>query len=1608
MRAGDDAREDRGTAGAGSTQGDAARAGHGDIAGQAERRLDTVREIDAQRGADAERDRAGQGRGESAIRRGGHVVHVEFRDAGVRQHDRVRQRPRLAVLTLQGELTEDEFERSGAERGRLRGDDGARVDAHAAGPARIGAGDPEITRDAVASAERVDRLQGEATGAAQDAEQIDLPDGGGRDRRVGFAQVDDRVGAQGDRAGVRLVRRVDRQRAAGKLERQRDALGRGVRVVVGGARLDDHAHEVLVLDATERPRVGLDQGAGGDGVARVAGRIEFRSGDAGERDASEAGLGDGSAARKRAGEREHAGGVRDRPGLRGDEAHRRREDDGSGRAGLHRDALRGQGRREVEATTGAGERDGSRRDARGGAGREGERAHAEVAVEVTRDGRGGGRVALETDSAGLARQYGRGHRAGEVGRPAGESGGPVRGAGALPEEIAGDQRTGGERHGAVGRGERERGKAARGRAEQPVARAEDAGGQPAVRRGDERVSLVLTQAGVDEVEGDLVAGEEAERAAGREAEDVRAQAVAGGREIADVEFERRVRAARGAELQGGERGERVARAVGQAQRRAGADRDGGDDGRSGVAGLQGEQATRAGDAQAGRSRQRRTDDERAAGDRGGALVGKDDAVGDDARARAGLGERERARAGIGHGIRTGSAAEGDGGPVGTDSEGRRRGRRIVDDQRAVGDGGESGDGLGAATEVEGRGVGREGFGGEDQSAGAGAMRDDFVGAEGERAAAHDDRRAALREVGRAADGQGERAGTVLHQVETMATRAGEVALDQGVARAVHGPGAVERELGGAQAAREGDRLARDVLAEGDVGDVAAEVDDVGEGEGVRAGERLRGVVQERDGATEGARAADRFDRGVAEADADGAGGVGRSQAQRAAEDFESADISTGAGKGESAVARLRQDTRAADRAAKGAGGDRETASGKRGGARVGGSADVERARAGLGEGQGAAQGTDRRILGAADRQGRRGRRGVGDGAEAGEAGHAERVAVQVQRGVRVDPDQGGGREAGGHAQAHRAGGNLQGAGERGDGVQGKHARARLVPGAGAGEAGREGDIIGAEVEAGGETGGHRSQARGEVGGLRAGPAQGGVALEGDRAGAQRAGVEGQRTARETDAAGESTRAGKRQQAGAGLREALDAGEVSGERALRGDVETEEGAGGEIAGGERGDDVGLADRVGEGDRRAGSRRPAARRGESVQGGGGGDAELASGDVRLTAEAGGVAGEDEEARADLREGAATGEATGEAAGRDFEDARADRGQAREIGCAVEADGARARLGERADAGGGAGDSEGHAGRHVEHAARRGDGEAAERGERERSGGAETAAGEDEVIRVEAVGDVAQGGVHGDGDEAAGEDRAAAVAVARGRYAHRVDRRKREHAGAFLAQDDVAVERAREGRVGGLADGEGVERERAVGHDAGRAGERGHALVVAVEIEAAARGAEDEAGRDRERVGAAELQDAVVDAGLAEVGAGAGQQDDVLADLGEPARSGDGAVDLEVGTAQAGVGRVVGVGLVDLTLVVDAGEVPDAVAARHERLAEEGVGREVEGDFGAKLLDHRDVVPVTRHVTHDRAAVQGHRAAAGLVLHHLQVRAGGERVVARAGSVDRPALE
>ena len=76
----DDAGEDRGAAGAGAAQGDAARAGEGDIPGHAERRLDAVGKVEAQRGADPEADRTGEGRGEGAVRRGGHIVHVEFRE----------------------------------------------------------------------------------------------------------------------------------------------------------------------------------------------------------------------------------------------------------------------------------------------------------------------------------------------------------------------------------------------------------------------------------------------------------------------------------------------------------------------------------------------------------------------------------------------------------------------------------------------------------------------------------------------------------------------------------------------------------------------------------------------------------------------------------------------------------------------------------------------------------------------------------------------------------------------------------------------------------------------------------------------------------------------------------------------------------------------------------------------------------------------------------------------------------------------------------------------------------------------------------------------------------------------------------------------------------------------------------------------------------------------------------------------------------------------------------------------------------------------------------------------------------------------------------------
>ena len=192
----------------------------------------------------------------------------------------------------------------------------------------------------------------------------------------------------------------------------------------------------------------------------------------------------------------------------------------------------------------------------------------------------------------------------EVGRPAGQSGGPVRAAGALPVEVAGHERAGGERDEPVGGRERQGSEAARGRAQQPVARAEGAGREPTVGGRDERISLVLAQAGVDQVEGDLVAGEEAEGAAGGEAEHVGAQGVARGGQVADIELEDRIGAARGSELKGGQGREGRACAVGEAERGTGADRDGRDDGGGGMAAGQGEHAADAGDGERGRGGQR--------------------------------------------------------------------------------------------------------------------------------------------------------------------------------------------------------------------------------------------------------------------------------------------------------------------------------------------------------------------------------------------------------------------------------------------------------------------------------------------------------------------------------------------------------------------------------------------------------------------------------------------------------------------------------------------------------------------------------------------------------------------------------------------------------------------------------------------------------------------------------------------------------------------------------------------------------------------------------------------------------------------------------------------
>ena len=638
------------------------------------------------------------------------------------------------------------------------------------------------------------------------------------------------------------------------------------------------------------------------------------------------------------------------------------------------------------------------------------------------------------------------------------------------------------------------------------------------------------------------------------------------------------------------------------------------------------------------------------------------------------------------------------------------------------------------------------------------------------------------------------------------------------------------------------------------------------------------------------------------------------------------------------------------------------------------------------------------------------RRGGGGGhrAGAGEAGEREGVAGQVEGRAGSHGQRNHGRQGRGHAETQGAGGDVDGAGMRGGRGEGEHASARLAPDAGAGQAGSKADVVRADVERGDHARRDGGETGGKIGGIDAGPAQGGVGDEGHRAGTACAGSEGERAAHEAEPAGEGARAGEGQRACAGRGHALGADDRCAEGAVaRGRVEAEERAGGEVAAGERGCDVGLRGRSAEGERRAGGDGPAAGGAETAEGVARGDGQQAGIDGRDTGEARGGAGERERTGADLGETACPGESAARGTGGEFQRAGGDRERA-ERRDSVQADRAGAGLGERAGGRDGAGHGQGDAGRDVERAARGADRQAAAGGQGEGGGGLQAAADEVQVIGVERARHAAQGGVHRDGQETAREDGAAAVGVTGGRDAHGVHRGEREHAGTFLAESQVAVDRAGEKRIGGLTDRERVQREGGIRHAAGGAGERGDALVVAVEVEDAAGGREDQSGRDREGVGAADLQDAVLDAGHALVGAGSGEQDHVLADLGQAARAGDRAIDLEIRAADTGVIGVARVGLVELALVIQAGEVPDAVAAARVGLTEVGISGESEGDAGAELLDDGDVIPVARDITHDRTAVERDRLATGLAAHDLQVDAGRQDVVARPGAVDGPTLE
>ena len=888
------------------------------------------------------------------------------------------------------------------------------------------------------------------------------------------------------------------------------------------------------------------------------------------------------------------------------------------------------------------------------------------------------------------------------------------------------------------------------------------------------------------------------------------------------------------------------------------------------------------------------------------------------------------------------------------------------------------------------------------------MRDDFVGTQREHATTDDDRGASLVEGRARGRREGERAIAALDQRHAEGAGGGEGSLDRGGTGAIDRPGTRISELGGVQAGGERDALAGvDEIAESEIEDVAGQDHRRGEGDRAGARERLRGAIEEANRASEGAVAADSLHGRIAEADGRCRRGVGRGQAQGTAEDFQTARVATLTGKGEDARPLLDQRTRAADGSGERAGREHEPARRDRRGAGVVGHAcDRERAGALLDQRERTAERTD--VRGGDGADGQCGRRSGGDRAETTESGKRQGVAVQVEGRARSHGQRSHGRQGRGGAETQGAGGDVDGAGMRGHRGEREHAGTRLAPDAGAGQAGGESHVIRADVERGDHARRDRRETGGKIGSVDAGPAQGGVGGEGHRTGTAGAGNEGERAAHEAEPAAEGARSGEGQRARAQLGHALGARDRRAEGAVaRGRVEAKEGAGGEVAAGERGRYLGLRRRGAEGERRAGGDGPAAGGAEAAEGVARGDGQYAGVDGRDAGEARGGAGERESAGADLGQAACSGETAAGGTGGEFQRAGGDRQRAEHRG-PVQADRTSAGLGERAGGSDGAGYGQGDADRDVEGAAGGADRQPTTGGQGEGSGGLQAAADEVQVVGVERARHATEGGVHRDRHQAACEDGATPIGVAGRRDAHGVDRGERERAGAFLTEGEVTVERGGERGRGGLADRERVQREGGIRHAAGGARERGDALVVAVEVEDAAGGREDQSGRDRQGVGAADLQDAVVDAGEALVGVGTGEQDHVLADLREAARTGDRAVDLEIRAAQARIVRVVRVGLVELALVVDTGDVPDAVAAARIRLAEEGIRGEPERDAGAELLDDGDVVPVTRDITHDRTTVERDRLAAGLAAHDLQVHAGRQRVIPGAGAVDGPTLE